>query len=137
MVFINDAFRHKVASIEHAVKRIEGVYHTSSHFENDLTSQESVIFNLQRACQACTDIANITCKQYKIGVPRSGRDSFERMKKADLLNESLASNLQAIDDLRSIAVHDVQTLNLDIVKHVVEKKLGNFTDFIFEIRKLP
>ena len=134
---MNDAIINKLSSIERCLKRIQDVYlQAKDHFDTDYTSQDSIILNLQRACEASIDVANVINKQYKTGVPQSGRDSFELMKKAGLLSASLAQNLQKMVGLRNIAVHDYQTLNLDIVKHVVENQLGQFIDFIEEIKKL-
>ncbi len=134
---MNDVIINKLVSIERCLKRIQEVYQQSKdNFETDYTSQDSIILNLQRACEACIDVANIINKQHKTGVPQSGRDSFELLKKASLLSAPLANNLQKMVGLRNIAVHDYQTLNLDIVKHVVENKLGEFTDFIEEMKSL-
>ena len=135
MTHMNNAILHKFASIEHAIKRMRNVYISSSDLTLDLTSQDSIIFNLQRACEACIDVANIINKQHRTGIPQSGRDSFELLKKAGFLSSQLAENLQKMVGLRNIAVHDYQTLNLDIVKHVVENKLGEFTRFIEEVKK--
>jgi len=134
---MNDTLLNKLATIDRCLRRIREVYALSQHnFETDYTSQDSIILNLQRACEACIDVANIINKQHKTGVPQSGRDSFELLKKAGLLSAPLANNLQKMVGLRNIAVHDYQTLNLDIVKHVVENKLGEFTDFIVEMKSL-
>lgn len=134
---MNDAIINKFATIERCIKRIKDVYEESQeNFDNDYTSQDSIILNLQRACEACIDVANIINKQHRTGVPQSGRDSFELLKKAGLLSPQLTKNLQKMVGLRNIAVHDYQTLNLDIVKHVVKNKLAEFTGFIEEMKAL-
>ncbi|WP_417537663.1 type VII toxin-antitoxin system HepT family RNase toxin [Marinomonas sp.] len=92
-----------------------------------------MILNLQRACEASIDAANIINKQHQTGIPQSCRDSFELLKKAGLISAPLALNLQKMVDLRNVAVHDYQTLNIDIVKQIVEHRLGNFEDSIAEI----
>ncbi|WP_349665588.1 type VII toxin-antitoxin system HepT family RNase toxin [Echinimonas agarilytica] len=75
------------------------------------------------------DLANIINKQRKTGIPQSSRDSFELLSKANLLPVELSQNLQKMVGLRNVAVHDYQTLNLAIVKHVVENRLNDFEDF--------
>lgn len=89
MTHINKAILHKFASIEHAIKRMRNVYINTSDLTIDLTSQDSIVFNLQRACEACIDIANIVNKQHQTGIPLSGLDSFELLKKAGLLSPRL------------------------------------------------
>lgn len=134
---MNDATLNKLASIERCVKRIRDVYRLSeAHFETDYTSQDSIILNLQRACEASIDIANMLNKQHKTGIPQSSRDSFDLLKKAGLLSAELALNMQKMVGLRNIAIHDYQTLNLDIVKHVAAHHLGEFEAFIEEIKKV-
>jgi uncharacterized protein YutE (UPF0331/DUF86 family) len=75
-----------------------------------------------------------TFKQHKTGVPQSSRDSFELLKKSGLISAQLALNLQKMVGLRNIAVHDYQTLNLEIVKHVVENRLSDFEEFVVEVK---
>ncbi|WP_418936584.1 HepT-like ribonuclease domain-containing protein [Marinomonas mediterranea] len=58
-------------------------------------------------------------------------------RKAIVHKYAAAQNTAKRINVRNTAVHNYQTLDLDIAKHVVENKLGHFTDFIFEIRKLP
>lgn len=117
--------------------RIRDVYTLSKdQFETDYTSQDSIVLNLQRACEAAINTANIINKQHKTGIPQSSRDSFELLKKAGLISAPLALNLQKMVGLSNIAVHDYQTLNLDIVKHVVKHRLSDFEEFIKAIKSL-
>jgi uncharacterized protein YutE (UPF0331/DUF86 family) len=132
---MNDAIINKLATIERCLVRIRDVYALSkAQFETDYTSQDSIVLNLQRACEASIDAANIINKQHKTGVPQSSRDSFELLKKAGLISAPLALNLQKMVGLRNIAVHDYQTLNLEIVKHVVENRLSDFEEFIAVVK---
>lgn len=127
---MNDVIINKLATIERCVSRITEVYHAAgATFDTDYTRQDSVILNLQRACEACIDLANIINKQFQTGIPQSSRDSFDLLNRASLLDPTLAQNLQKMVGLRNIAVHDYQTLNLAIVKHVVENRLVDFADF--------
>ena len=50
----SDVVLNKVAVIERCLKRINEVY--DDNFENldDLTKQDSIILNIQRAIEACT-----------------------------------------------------------------------------------
>lgn len=128
---MNDSILNKLATIERCLVRIRDVYALAKEdFESDYTSQDSIVLNLQRACEAAIDAANIINKQLKTGIPQSSRDSFDLLKQAGLISASLALNLQKMVGLRNVAVHDYQTLNLDIVKHVVEHRLSDFEEFV-------
>lgn len=133
---MNDSILNKLATIDRCLKRIRDVYALAkANFDTDYTSQDSIILNLQRACEASIDAANILNKQHQTGIPQSSRDSFELLKKAGLISAPLALNLQKMVGLRNVAVHDYQTLNLEIVKHVVEHRLGDFEEFVDTVKK--
>lgn len=132
---MNDSILNKLATIARCLKRIRDVYDLAKEqFDTDYTSQDSIILNLQRACEASIDAANILNKQHNTGIPQSSRDSFELLKKAGFIPAPLALNLQKMVGLRNIAVHDYQTLNLEIVKHVVENRLSDFEEFAKSIK---
>ena len=112
---MNDSILNKLATIDRCLKRIRDVYALAKeNFDTDYTSQDSIILNLQRACEASIDAANILNKQHQTGIPQSSRDSFELLKKAGLISAPLALNLQKMVGLRNVAVHDYQILNLDL-----------------------
>ena len=133
---MNDSILNKLATIDRCLKRIRDVYALAKeNFDTDYTSQDSIILNLQRACEASIDAANILNKQHQTGIPQSSRDSFELLKKAGLISAPLALNMQKMVGLRNVADHDYQTLNLEIVKHVVEHRLGDFEEFVDAVKK--
>ncbi len=43
--------------------------------------------------------------------------------------------MQAMVEFRNIAVHDYQSLNLDIIVEIVKNHLNDFTEFINQIIK--
>jgi uncharacterized protein YutE (UPF0331/DUF86 family) len=134
---MNDSILNKLATIDRCLGRIREVYALAKeNFDTDYTSQDSIILNLQRACEASIDAANILNKQHQTGIPQSSRDSFELLKKAGLISAPLALNLQKMVGLRNVAVHDYQTLNLEIVKHVVEHRLSDFEEFVKAMKSL-
>ncbi len=134
---MNDSILNKLATIDRCLKRIREVYDLAKEqFDTDYTSQDSIILNLQRACEASIDVANILNKQHNTGIPQSSRDSFELLKKAGLLSAPLALSLQKMVGLRNVAVHDYQALNLEIVKHVVEHRLAEFEGFVDSVKSM-
>lgn len=133
---MNDSILNKLATIDRCLKRIRDVYALAKEqFDTDYTSQDSIILNLQRACEASIDAANILNKQHQTGILQSSRDSFELLKKAGFISAPLALSLQKMIGLRNIDVHDYQTLNLEIVKHVVEHRLNDFEEFIVSVKE--
>ena len=137
MFNMNDVIINKIATIERCLNRINTVYQeVGDKFSTDYTRQDSIVLNLQRACEAAIDISNVIIKQKRLGIPQSSRDSFELLLKAQLLPEELTINLKKMVGLRNIAVHDYQELNLPIIKYVIEHRLTDFKLFIKPIKQL-
>lgn len=132
---VNDVLINKVATIQRCIVRINDVYlQINRDLKNNVTEQDSIILNLQRACEASIDLANIVIRTKKLGIPQSSRDSFKILNANNIIDESLTKNLQNMVSLRNIAVHDYQELNLDIVQYVVEQRLNDFDLFIASVK---
>lgn len=135
---MNDVVINKIATIERCLQRINIVYaEVADNLSTDFTRQDSIVLNLQRACDASIDLANYVNKQQRLGIPQSSRDAFELLFKAVLLPEEVAVNLKKMVGLRNIAVHDYQELNIDIVRFIVENHLIDFQYFIQAIKLIP
>ncbi|AGH43729.1 hypothetical protein C427_1620 [Paraglaciecola psychrophila 170] len=92
---MNDVVINKIATIERCLQRINVVYaEVADNLSTDFTRQDSIVLNLQRACEASIDLANYVNKQQKLGIPQSSRDAFELLFKAVLLPEEVAVNLK-------------------------------------------
>ena len=134
---MNDIIDHKVATIHHSLARINEVYYLAKdNLDKDLTSQDSITFNLQRACQASVDLANHFNRTLFSKFPKDYRDSFETLHKSGLISTELTLSLQELIDLSHAAVRDDQILNLEILKHVVGNRLSDFEDFITSVKEL-
>lgn len=134
---MDDVIINKVATIERCLSRINEVYlEVVGHLSTDYTRQDSIILNLQRACEASIDLANYINKLKKIGIPQSSRDSFSLLHKAGLLPEDISNNLKKMVGLRNIAIHDYQELNIEIVIFIVENHLVDFKKFIKVIKQI-
>jgi len=134
---MNDIIDHKIAIIHHSLARIREVYHLAKdRLDTDLTSQDSIIFNLQRACQASVDIANHFNKTLFSKCSKDCRDSYEALHTSGLISTQLALSLQELIDFRSPAIRNEQTLNFEDVKRLVENRLSDFEDFINSIKVL-
>jgi uncharacterized protein YutE (UPF0331/DUF86 family) len=132
---MNDILINKLSTVQRCLMRITEVYADGSEFLNDFTQQDSVLLNLQRACEACIDIANYINRHHKLGIPQSSRDSFQLLAQNNIVPQPLADKLKSMVGLRNIAVHDYQELNLDIVVHVIKHNLVDFEDFISVIKQ--
>lgn len=126
---MNDVLLNKVTTIERCVKRIHEVYEGNPENLSDFTKQDSIILNIQRACEASIDIAMHLASERKLGVPKSSRDAFKFLADAQMIDAQLAKTLMNMVGFRNIAVHDYQSLELDILQAILEKHIDDFKRF--------
>ena len=126
----DDVILNKTANIERCLARIHEVYagKDSNLFEN-MTSQDSVILNLQRACEASIDLAMHIVRTRKLGIPQESRDAFTLLQTGGVIDQILADRLKRMVGFRNIAVHDYTELNLHVVKTIITERLEDFTAF--------
>ena len=55
---MNDILLAKVASILKCLNTVQEDFENENTFRNNITKQDAVVLNLQRACEASIDIAN-------------------------------------------------------------------------------
>lgn len=75
---------------------------------HDLRRQDSIVLNLQRACEASIDFAMHIVRVQRLGLPQDARDAFTLMERAGLLVPELAGHMRAMVGFRNIAVHQYQ-----------------------------
>ena len=127
---ISDVVLNKVAIIERCLARIEEEYRGhEDELEVNYTRQDSIILNLQRACEAAIDAAMHVVRLKKLGVPQESREAFELLAESGIINPSLCAHLKAMIGFRNIAVHDYRKLNLEVIRKIIENHLIDFKDF--------
>jgi len=126
---MNDIILNKVATIERCIKRVEEVYENNPENLVDFTKQDSLILNIQRACEASIDLAMHLVSKHKLGLPKTSRDAFKILQGNGMLEDHLAITLMNMVGFRNIAVHDYQSLNIDILKSIIEKHVDDFLIF--------
>ena len=92
--------------------------------------QDVVVLNLQRAAQACLDLANhlITANSWEL--PRSARHSVEILRDASVIPREQSQVMVGVMGFRNIAVHDYAALDPAIVDAIVAKHLGDLERFV-------
>ena len=130
----DDILINKAATIERCVARAREEYAKDpAGFANDHTRQDAAILNIQRACEACLDMAHYIVRRDRLGAPQSGRDVLALLATAGAIDGVLAGRLQKMVGYRNIAVHDYQTLSLPITIAVIKHHLDDFLSFAEKI----
>jgi uncharacterized protein YutE (UPF0331/DUF86 family) len=126
----DDVLLNKAAAIERAVRRVREEYAGDDrNLLHDQTRQDAIILNLQRACESSIDAAMHLVRVRRLGVPQETREAFVLLEQAHVLEPHLADRLKKMVGFRNVAVHDYQTLNLEIVRRIVVNHLDDFLAF--------
>ena len=130
---MNDVLLTKAASISKCMIRVHEDFDDPTTFRNNLTKQDAVVLNLQRACEASIDIANHIVKEKRLGLPKSARESFDLLSENSIIQPQTARRMKNMIGFRNVAVHDYQSLSLDIVIDIVLHRLEDFKEFLAEV----
>ena len=133
---MNDVILNKTTTIERCVNRIHEVFAGNPDNLKDFTKQDSIILNIQRACETSIDLAMHIVSERKLGVPKASREGFKMLQDAGLIDATLAKTLMNMVGFRNIAVHDYQALDLDILEAILDKHIDDFKDFTKIVLKL-
>ena len=125
-----DVARNKAAIIERCVRRTREVYGGDDvNLTDDVTKQDSIILNIQRACEASVDLAMHLVRKHHLGIPQDSRHAFDLLAEARKVDRRLADVLKRMVGFRNVAVHDYQHLNLDIVRAIIQRNLDDLLEF--------
>lgn len=131
-----DIIFNKAQVIERCIKRINEEYENNPNNLQNFTKQDSIILNIQRACEASIDLAMHIVSEMNLGIPQSSREVFDLLNKGNIIDEVLAKRLKAMVGFRNVAVHDYQALNLAIVQKIIEEHLEDLKAFAGKIINL-
>ncbi|UOF91097.1 DUF86 domain-containing protein [Fodinisporobacter ferrooxydans] len=133
---MNDVVLNKSQIIERCIRRIQEEYEGT--FDNLLnyTKQDSIILNIQRACEAAIDLAMYVVALKKIGVPQHSRDAFDLLYKDNLIDKQMRDALSAMVGFRNIAVHNYQEVEIEIIQKIIEHHLADIVAFKSKIVSL-
>lgn len=127
---VNDVILNKTAIIERCLERVREEYAgDDTNLFDDITRQDAIVLNLQRACQAAIDLAMHLVKAHRLGVPQQSREAFSLLVEDGFLDDDLGERLERMVGFRNVAIHNYQALNLEIVKAIITRHLKDFEAF--------
>lgn len=127
----DDVVVNKCAAIERCLARVRDEFAgDAANLRHDLRRQDSIVLNLQRACETSIDLAMHLVRVGRLGVPQESRDAFRLLEEAGVLPAELSARLMRMVGFRNVAVQDYQRLNLDVVESIVRNDLDDFAAFI-------
>ena len=133
----DDVVVNKVAVIERCLRRVAEDYHGQPKRLENLTVQDAIVLNVQRACEAAIDLAMHVVAQRRLGVPQDARSAFDLLHRESLIDADLARRMKAMVGFRNIAVHDYQQMHVVILQRILAERLGDLTEFGQRVLALP
>lgn len=121
-----DIVLSKINVIKNCLMAIERATLTERDHEFQLSIYE---LNLQRAIQACIDLANVTIAKEGLGLPTTYKQSFEILHKHSLITKESCQKLCSMVGFRNISVHDYEEIKPAIVHSIVKNHLNDFEEF--------
>ncbi len=98
--------------------------------EQDIDFRQNIFeINLQRAIQACIDMANVIIAKDGLGLPNSYKQSFEILAKHNVISSDLNSIMSKMVGFRNISIHDYEVIKPQIVDKIVQDHLIDFEKF--------
>jgi uncharacterized protein YutE (UPF0331/DUF86 family) len=118
----------KLASISDALDRIEQVTRADADLEAWIVDDLCTLY-LQRAVEACIDLANHLIGENRWSTPKSASQAFEVLCEQGIYGEDFTDTLISMVGFRNVAVHAYGTLDPKVVRSIVDNHLDDLRDF--------
>lgn len=128
-----DLVAKKLALIETSVRELRTLARPEV-IATDIRERRFVEHTLQIAIQAAIDAASHIVADERLGEPETNRQLFGLLAAAGWLAEDLAAACERMAGLRNVLVHGYQTVDLAILREVVEDRLDDLLAFSRTIR---
>ena len=123
----------KLAAIETAVTELRTLARPAA-IEHDVREARFVEHTLQLAIQALLDVASHVVSDERLGEPRTNREIVAILARHGWLPHDRVPVLSRMIAFRNVLVHNYDTVDLGVVRDVVEHHLDDLLDFAARIR---
>ena len=120
---------NKFDSIQRCINRINEEYEGNPDNLEDYRRVDSIVLNLQRACETVTDMAMYIVANRKLGVPQTKKEAFVKLEENNLIDSKVSKNMQNMIGFRNIAIHDYKNIDENILQDIIENHLGDLIEF--------
>jgi len=131
---MNDIILSKISFIKNCLKRIKDTTNMNpDNLNTDFDTQDVFILNLQRAIQATFDITNCLIKEYNLELPVNYKSGFEILENHHFIDGNIKEKMIKMAGFRNIAVHNYESINIEILKSILTNNLQDFENFYMQI----
>jgi uncharacterized protein YutE (UPF0331/DUF86 family) len=125
-----DVIYAKVSNIQNCLRRIREVTDLDPARLDDINVQDIFVLNVQRAVQSAIDLCAHVISSENLGLPGTLKENFLLLQQAGILSRELTPRLISMVGFRNIAIHDYQSLDIEVMKSILERHLVDLEDFI-------
>lgn len=122
----DDVVIQKLASIDRCLAAVRRYVAGDLGRLADPMVLDAVVLNIQRACELAIDASCREVSRRGLGVPADSSDAFTILEREGILSATVAEAMRRMVGFRNVAVHEYRRLDPDIVRTVVERRLGDF-----------
>ncbi|MSP53688.1 MAG: DUF86 domain-containing protein [Gammaproteobacteria bacterium] len=127
---MDDILLNKFASMERCIKRIREEYaKCDGDIERDILRQDSIVLNIERACEQCINMGQRLIREKKLGMPKEYREIFTVLRERDIISKELSDDLKKMVGFRNLAIHEYRELNLEQLKYIIEHRVEQLLAF--------
>ena len=131
---MNDIILSKISNIKNCLKRIKDKTNLNPQsLDNNFDVQDIFVLNLQRAIQATFDITNNIIKEYNLELPVGYKSGFVILEKHNFIDNIIKEKMIKMSGFRNIAVHNYESINIEILKSILKDNLQDFESFYMQI----
>jgi uncharacterized protein YutE (UPF0331/DUF86 family) len=130
---IDDIDINKAAIIRRCLARVHHELGGNPAALDHFTTQDAIVLNILRACEAAIDLAMHRVSLGSYGIPQSSREAFDLLEKNSVISAPCASSMKNMVGFRNVAVHSYQELQMPILQAIVRDHLTDFETFLAEL----
>lgn len=119
----SDVVIEKINIIRRCLGRINDVTGGDIQSLENIDKQDIFILNLQRAIQACIDLAQIIISDHNWSLPDTYRESFNILGEKKVIDWAITMQMKNMCGFRNIAIHEYQNIDLKILQSILQKEL--------------
>jgi uncharacterized protein YutE (UPF0331/DUF86 family) len=123
----------RLAIVETSVRELRELARPTA-IHTDVREARFVEHTLQIAIQAVLDTASHIVSDDRLGEPRTNRELFDLLARAEWIPSALADTLRDMAGFRNVLVHGYDTVDLSIVRDVAEHHLDDLLAFVKTVR---
>ena len=130
-----DAILGKISNIRNCLFSIRNVTGMDPVALTDQIKQDVFVLNLERATQACIDMANLLIAQNGYELPRSYKHAFSILEANAIIDAGVSEKMRRMAVFRNIAIHDYVKLDVKILQSILTSNLTDIEDYCEAIHK--